>query len=113
LVGPAAIIEDRSVVECNALVAQSWVGPDTCVGKMTSVTHSLAWGSKLIDWQNDSSLHVPDPFLLGPLARPQSDASTDRFGRAVGHQEPSASKISLITALQRPLAQSSHLKQPI
>jgi hypothetical protein len=113
LVGPSAILEDRSVVGARALVAQSWVGSDTSVGKMTSVAHSLAWGSTLIDWRNDSSLHVPDSFLLGPLARPQSDASTDRFGRNLRNQVPSESQISLITALRTPLTQPSQLKQPI
>jgi hypothetical protein len=74
-VGPGAIIEDRSVVENDARVAQSWVGPDTFVGPMTSVASSLAWGSSLIDWRSDSSLRVPDPFLLCSLASPAAPAA--------------------------------------
>lgn len=68
IVGPGAILEDRTVVEGEARIAQSWVGPDTLVGPMTAVTSSLAWGSSLTNWCSDSSLHVPDPFLLCSLA---------------------------------------------
>ena len=70
IVGPGAIIEDRSVVADEAHVTHSWVGPDTFVGPMTSVVSSLAWGSNLTNWRSDSSLRVPDPFLLCSLARP-------------------------------------------
>jgi len=70
IVGPDAILEDRSVVEAEARVTQSWVGPDTFVGPMTSVASSLAWGSSLTNWLSESSLRVPDPFLLCSLAPP-------------------------------------------
>ena len=83
VIGPNAIIEDRAVVESEAQVTQSWVGPDTFVGPMTAVASSLAWGSTLVNWRTDSSLHVPDPFLMCSLARPQSAALIDRFGRAL------------------------------
>jgi len=68
VVGPDAIVEDRSVVEDEARVTQSWVGPDTFVGPLTSVASSLAWGNSLTNWCTDSSLRVPDPFLLCSLA---------------------------------------------
>jgi len=83
-VGGGAILEDRSVVGARARVTQSWVGPDTSVGPMTSVANSLAWGSTLIDWRTDSTLRVPDPFLLCSLAKPRLAATTDRYGRALG-----------------------------
>lgn len=70
VVGPGAIIENRSVVEGEARVTQSWVGPDTFVGPMTALTSSLAWGSTLTNWRTDSSLQVPDPFLMCSLAPP-------------------------------------------
>jgi hypothetical protein len=66
-IGPDAVIEDRCVVDEMARVSRSWVGPDTFVGSMTSVAHSLAWGPILTDWQSDSSLRVPDAFLLASL----------------------------------------------
>jgi hypothetical protein len=70
IIGPDAIIEDRCVVEAEARIARSWVGPDTFVGPMTSVASSLAWGSRLSNWESDSSLRVPDPFLLCSLSNP-------------------------------------------
>jgi hypothetical protein len=84
VVGPGAVIEDRAVVESDARVTQSWVGPDTFVGRMTSVTNSLAWGSTLTNWQTDSSLRVPDPFLLCSLAHPQPASADARPSRALG-----------------------------
>lgn len=86
VIGPGAIIEDRAVIESDARVIRSWIGPDTFVGPMTSVENSIAWGSTLINWQSDSSLHVPDPFLLCSLVRPQSAALIDRFGRALAQR---------------------------
>ena len=42
VVGPHAIIVDRAVIERDARVTQSWVGPDTLVGQMTAVCTSAA-----------------------------------------------------------------------
>ncbi|MCX6954034.1 MAG: hypothetical protein NTV51_17940 [Verrucomicrobia bacterium] len=68
IVGPGAILEDRSVIEEDARVTHSWVGPDTFVGPMTAISTSLAGGSTLTNWRSDSSLRVPDPFLMCSLA---------------------------------------------
>ena len=84
IVGPDAIIEDRSVVADDAHVAHSWVGPDTFVGPMTSVVSSLAWGSSLTNWRSDSSLRVPDPFLLCSLARKPAAPVSEPIDRALG-----------------------------
>lgn len=84
IVGPGAIIEDRSVVEDEARVAQSWVGPDTFVGPMTSVSSSLAWGSSLTNWRTDSSLRVPDPFLMCSLARASAAPADSPSARVSG-----------------------------
>ena len=94
IVGPDAILEDRSVVESEARVAQSWVGPDTFVGPMTSVVSSLAWGSRLTDWRSDSSLRVPDPFLLCSLAPRPSGPVMAPPGRAADAQ-PKADRSAL------------------
>lgn len=67
VIGPGAIIEDRAVVEAGARVAQSVVGPETFVGEMISVQHSIAHGSTVINWQNGSCLRVPDAFFLCSL----------------------------------------------
>jgi hypothetical protein len=77
-VGPSAIIDDRSVVDRKASVAHSWVGPDTFVGAMTSVRNSIAWASTLTNWNTDSSLLVPDPFLLSSLVKAPSGPSRGR-----------------------------------
>jgi hypothetical protein len=106
VVGQGAILEDRSVVEEKASVTQSWVGPDTFVGPMTSIANSLAWGSTLIDWRTDSSLHVPDPFLLSSLIRSPHAATTDRFGRALSAPFKPGAQPGLITALRSRLGRS-------
>jgi hypothetical protein len=110
VVGPGSIIEDRSVVGAKASVKESWIGPDTCVGPMTSVAGSLAWGSRLIDWRNDSSLQVPDSFLLGSLVAPPFTATTDRFGRSLAKAEPPRPRSPLSAAMRPPLTQASNLK---
>jgi hypothetical protein len=112
VVGPGAILEDRSVADSTACITQSWVGPDTLVGPMTSVANSLAWGSTLIDWRSDSLLHVPDPFLLSSLAKPKSPATTDQFGRALAHKIPAQQKLSSIMALDATIRKSSDLNVP-
>ena len=70
-IGPGSIIEDGAFVEPGAEIVQSWVGPDTFVGKFARLAHSLARGSTLIDWQSGSSTMVPDPFLLCALRTPK------------------------------------------
>lgn len=67
VIGPAVILEDRVVVADAAEISQSVIGPETMVGKYTSVKNSLAWGSTLIDWRCGSCTTVPDPFLLSSL----------------------------------------------
>jgi len=81
VVGPVAIVEDRAVIEQDARVTHSWIGADTYVGRMTSVVNSLAAGGTLTNWSTDSSLHVPDPFFLCSLARPQPALPDRTSGR--------------------------------
>ena len=84
IVGPGAIIENRSVVENEARVTHSWIGPDTFVGPLTAVASSLAWGSNLTNWRSDSSLRVPDPFLLCSLAPPPASPAKEPFVHGMG-----------------------------
>ncbi len=65
--GPGAILEDRVVIETGARVTESVIGPETFVGELISVQHSLAHGSTLVNWMTDSCLHVPDAFFLCSL----------------------------------------------
>lgn len=82
IVGPAAIVEDRSVVDREVRVTYSWIGPDTFVGPLTAVASSLAWASRLTNWQTESSLRVLDPFLLCSLAPPPAGPAPGAFARA-------------------------------
>ena len=100
IVGPNAILDDRAVVDEKALVTQSWVAPDTFVGPMTSVANSLAWGSNLINWQTDSSLNVPDPFLLSSLARHQTSAWVRQPVRASGMRENPEPNFGVLATLR-------------
>ncbi len=81
IVGPGAIVEDRSVIENDARVVESWVGPDTFVGPMTAVASSLAWGRTLTNWRTDSSLEVPDPFLMCSLSSAAMTPAFEAFDR--------------------------------
>jgi hypothetical protein len=67
VVGPMAIIEDRSFVETGALISHSWVGPDTYTGEFTALMNSMAWGNTLVNWELGSATRVPDKFLLCSL----------------------------------------------
>jgi hypothetical protein len=112
VVGPGAIIEDRSVVGTKAQVTQSWVGPDTFVGRMTSVENSVAWGSMLIDWRTGSALHVPDPFLLSSLSKPKIAPTTDRFGRALSAKAPTRTGNEFAKAMGAHRASASDVNLP-
>ena len=47
--------------------AHMTVAPDTFVGELTDLNHSVARGSTLIDWRDGSRVDVPDQFLLCSL----------------------------------------------
>jgi hypothetical protein len=64
VIGPNVVLEDRTVVERGAAIVNSIVGPETFVGEMISVRHSIANGNLLIDCRNGSTLEVPDAFFL-------------------------------------------------
>jgi NDP-sugar pyrophosphorylase family protein len=113
VIGPGAVIEDRAVVEVGARVTQSYVARDTFVGRMTSVVNSLALGSTLINWQTDSSLRVPDPFLLCSLARPAELMTGNilaRMGQALGRY--AGAPFNLLAAWTARSRRASELKLP-
>ncbi|HEY0456507.1 MAG TPA: sugar transferase [Verrucomicrobiae bacterium] len=72
-IGPMAILENRAVVDEGAEISQSIVQSETFVGPFTAVERSIAWGETLINWQNNSQVDVPDPFLLCSLRQPNPD----------------------------------------
>lgn len=81
-IGPMTVLEDRVFVDHGAWIEQSYVAPDTYVGEVVELRHSLAWGPRLINWQNGSFLMVPDEFLLSGFKRPKAlRAGSNWFGR--------------------------------
>jgi NDP-sugar pyrophosphorylase family protein len=70
VVGPGAIIEDRSFVEPDTEIAGAMIGPDTFVGQAAVIRNSLAWGDTLINWKSGLCQPTPDGFLLRALRRP-------------------------------------------
>jgi len=69
VIGPNAVLEDRSFIEGGAEVVNSVIGPDTFIGKLAALQRSLAWGSTLINWQSGSVAQVLDSFLMCALKR--------------------------------------------
>jgi NDP-sugar pyrophosphorylase family protein len=69
IIGPNAILEDRSFVEGGAEVDNSVVGPDTFVGKLAVLRQSLAWGNTLVNWKSGSVAQITDAFLMCALKR--------------------------------------------
>lgn len=67
VIGPGAILDDRVVIEAGARVVQSVIGPETFLGEMSLVLHSLVQGNLLLNWQSGSHLRVTDDFLLCSL----------------------------------------------
>lgn len=79
IVGPNAVIEDRSFVEAGADIVNSVIGPDTFVGRLAALQKSFAWGSTLVNWETDSVIQVPDAFLLCGLKRASNAKSSEKF----------------------------------
>ena len=71
IVGPNSVIEDGSFIEPEAEVVNSFVGPDTFVGRFSELRESIAWGSTLANWSTNSVTHVPDAFVLCALRTPR------------------------------------------
>jgi len=69
VIGPNAVIEDGCIIEAAAEITASYVSRDTLVGQGLELSHSLAAGSTLINWQTGSMAEVPDAFVLCALRR--------------------------------------------
>lgn len=66
-VGPHAFVENSAMVDHNAEVSSSWIGPSTYVGALTHVRASLAWADGLLNHETGSFVEVADAFLLSNL----------------------------------------------
>jgi len=81
-IGPEAYVEDSALVDHDAEIAQSWVGPWTYVGALTSVCRSLAWGNRLFSRATGVCTDVVDAFLLADLrGRPSFARGSPWYGR--------------------------------
>ena len=67
VVGPNVVVEDAALVDHDAEVTESWVGPWTYVGALTRLDRSLGWADGLLNHQTGSFTEIVDMFLLGDL----------------------------------------------
>jgi hypothetical protein len=79
VIGPNAILEDRSFVEGGAEIESSVIGPDTFVGKLAALRQSFAWGNTLVSWKTESVTQVHDAFLLCALRRQPNTKTSEKF----------------------------------
>ena len=105
-IGPMAVLENEAMVERKARVFDSIIGPETLVGRGTSVFHSLAWGELLIDWRTGSSLRISDAFLLSPLRKRKPSREISRVGDLWSNGNGISTKIQ--SASQVSIRQSDH-----
>ncbi len=70
IIGPGAVVEDRSFVEGGAEIANSVVGRDTFVGQLLALQDSFALGHTLANWKSGACTKITDAFLLSALRRP-------------------------------------------
>ncbi len=83
VVGPNAVVENNVIIESASSIENSHVGPETFVGSLTHINHSIVQGHRLINWQTESSIDVTDAFLLCSLSEHRHEWRTPRFlGRA-------------------------------
>ena len=66
-VGPNAFIEDSALVDHDAEITQSWLGPWTYAGALTHLNHSLGWADGLLNHASGSFAEIVDAFLLCDL----------------------------------------------
>jgi len=80
-----SIIEEAAYIDRNAIVSNSWVGPNTYVGALTNVQNSFAWGNGIENWRKGVFLEVTDDFLLTNLThRPFGGVRSGWLTRLVG-----------------------------
>jgi NDP-sugar pyrophosphorylase family protein len=73
VIGPGSILESGAFVEPHAEVENSFIGPDTFIGRYVQIKDSLAYGDVLINWKTSLEVKVPDAFLLCSLRKQRSN----------------------------------------
>ncbi len=94
-IGPECVLEGGVFVEGHAELARSWIGAETFVGRFARLNESIALGSMLINWQTNSTIEVPDPFLLSALRRPRLPAASSWFARLAELYDRKQEEVSL------------------
>ncbi|MFZ4702132.1 MAG: sugar phosphate nucleotidyltransferase [Candidatus Methylumidiphilus sp.] len=61
------VISDDVIIDRHAKLADTVVLPNTYVGELVSLNHSIVWGNELIRVDIDSHVRVSDAFLLADL----------------------------------------------
>ena len=95
VIGPGAILEDGCFVEPGAELKESWLGPDTFVGRFAQIRCSLAWGNTLLNWKTGSETQVADPFLLCAVRNPRRRTS-GRFKKLANLPERNKNEAGLL-----------------
>jgi carbonic anhydrase/acetyltransferase-like protein (isoleucine patch superfamily) len=63
-IGPGAMVEDGSLIEPETDVIDSYIGPDTLVGRGSVIQDSIVWANLLINWKSGSVVEIADSFIL-------------------------------------------------
>jgi NDP-sugar pyrophosphorylase family protein len=74
VIGPGTVLENGAFIEEKAEIKRSIIGPATLVGQYMQISHSLAWGGTLVNWQTGQENKVADAFLLCSLHPPRPKA---------------------------------------
>jgi len=74
VIGPGAVLENGAFIEAKAQIISSVIEPATFVGQYVQISHSVAWGGTVVNWQTGLENKISDAFLLCSL-RPQRPAA--------------------------------------
>lgn len=78
-IGPAAIVEDRALVEHGARISNSLVGPETFVGRFCELDHCMVWGESVVDLRDESVRESIDSSLVCSLGTHWEPTGSIRF----------------------------------
>ena len=75
VIGPMAILEENVAVGKEAVISNSIIQNDTYIGELTNVQDSIVTGNILVNWKTNSSVAIPDSFLISNLRLPSRPRS--------------------------------------
>ena len=80
-IGPGVMVEDGSLIEPETDIVDSYIGPDTLVGRGGVIRDSIVWGNTLINWKTGSVAEIADAFILCSLRQPRGAPGPSWFER--------------------------------